>query len=209
MLKLLLSLCLLLTGLVSKTVEAYVNELYQLPKEKKLLLMHAYLIGLHTGWENTLPAIAWKESNFEPAANHKDGVMGSYGYYQVQLYYFLKAKGIKITEANKEKYKNYLLENMVQNAWAAVDNLNYWSKRYGGQKQLTKILASYNGGSNGINIPKAKAYAEDVKKRMKAIQIVLTTKHLDILLKDSYIMRTDVTVNLHHVWADIMTRSKI
>ena len=185
MLKYILTLCLLLTAVVSKSIEGYVNEIYNMSQDKKMTLLYSYIYGIHHDWETVLPAIAWKESNLRKVSNPKDGKMGSYGIYQVQVYYHLKAMNLKITDANIKAYSQKLTNDHYYNAYAAVVNLEYWAKLYG-RESLTKILASYNGGMKGVKLKVALNYAEDIQKRMKAIRIVFENKGLDNFVRDSY-----------------------
>ena len=185
MLKYFLTLCLLLTAVVSKSVDEYVNEIYNMPQDKKMTLLYSYLYGLHHDWEGVLPAIAWRESNLRKVSNPKDGKMGSYGIYQVQVFYHLKAMNLKITDANIKAYSQKLTTDHYYNATAAVINLEYWAKLHG-RESLTKILASYNGGVNGVNLKVALDYAEDIKKRIRAIRIVFKNKGLDKFMRYSY-----------------------
>lgn len=190
MLKYILTMCLLLTALVSKSVEGYVDEIYKMPEDKKMTLLYSYLYGLHHNWDGVLPAIAWKESNLEKVSSPQDGKMGSYGIYQVQVFYHLKAMKIRVTDSNIKAYSKKLTTNHYYNAYAAVVNLEYWAEIHG-RESLTKILASYNGGNNGPTMSVSIGYAEDVIKRMKAIEKVFKNKGLDKYIRYSYTYLND------------------
>ena len=161
-------------SLFSASVEGYVKELEKMPEEKFKKLLQAYVYGIIHDWEFTLPAIAWKESNFNTKAVSKVGALGTY---QVMPRYHAKASGEKV-----EHVKKKLIKDQVYASTASANNLNYW-KWYHGDEAYTKILASYNAG---FNIKAGMAYAKDVKLRAKAIKKYLTSRGIHIHIHKAY-----------------------
>ena len=80
-------------SLFSASVEDYVKELERMPEEKFKKLLQAYVYGIMHDWEYTLPAVAWKESNFDTKAVSKVGALGTY---QVMPRYHAKVSGEKV-----------------------------------------------------------------------------------------------------------------
>ena len=161
-------------SLFSASVEGYVKELEKMPEEKFKKLLQAYVYGIMHDWEYTLPAVAWKESNFDTKAVSKVGALGTY---QVMPRYHAKVSGEKV-----EHVKKKLIKDQVYASTASANNLNYW-KWYHGDEAYTKILASYNAG---FNVKAGMEYAKDVKLRAKAIKKYLTSRGIHIHMRKAY-----------------------
>ena len=170
----LLFIFLFIGSLFSASVEGYIKELEKMPEEKFKKLLQAYVYGIIHDWEFTLPAIAWKESNFNTKAVSKVGALGTY---QVMPRYHAKASGEKV-----EYVKKKLIKDQVYASTASANNLNYW-KWYHGDEAYTKILASYNAG---FNVKAGLEYAKDVKLRAKAIKKYLTSRGIHIHMRKAY-----------------------
>lgn len=149
-----------------KKVNQYYQELQTLSKQQVVDMMFAYAKGLPHDLGLTLAAIAWKESNFNTIpVNVTDGKYGSYGMYHVMLDYAAKRHGAK-SSFTKNKLAARLLNDKHFASEEAIRVLrSFASKRC----NLHCQIASYNGGTRGLAIPRARAYAEDIKLRVKAL----------------------------------------
>lgn len=147
---------------------SYRKELNNLTDNQKDVLVSALTNGKDYNLSYTLAAIAWKESMFGiRKENHKDGIKGSYGNYQIQLYYALEALELEHTKENEEMIKYYLTNNDNISAKYAIYMLLEWYKIH---KSYDKMVASYNVGTRSINSENGQRYLRDIKYRVKLLK---------------------------------------
>jgi hypothetical protein len=155
------------TPVTSKKLDKLGMELEQLsPEQYKTLLaiMHygdEYELGM------TLAAIAWKESGFGKFnMNLADGEYGSFGPFHIRLDYAAKRHGKK-----NDWSRSRLAERLLYDLEFAVKEAANVFKIFKDKKcNYSCALARYNGGYGASKNKVALAYAEDIKKRVKAIQ---------------------------------------
>lgn len=181
----------------SASVEKYYKQLKNLTDKQKIALVEFYVYGQNYGYNEILPAIAWKESSFcIQKISSKDGIMGSYGCMQVQLYYDLKAKKADMKKKTINTVRNMHINNNTYNMHAAIYNLNKWKERHG--DNIRHILASYNAGTKGPRSTIGIRYAEDVLIRSKAIKKYLQTtgigEYINAMLKQAKDERKDTLI---------------
>lgn len=170
----------------SSNYNKYYKELENLSSEQIAILFDSYYHGKEHDLELTLAAIAWKESSFGKfKVNSKDGKYGSFSSYQIKLDTHAKANNIEefahiIEEASK------LLHDNDYAAQVAIKNLLYWKER---RSTYSGMLASYNAGNKGLKNPKGRAYANDVKLRVKVLSDFIKDgypfKNLDVLISSN------------------------
>lgn len=161
----------------NKIVSEYLEELNNLDYDQRVFLMEAVAYGKSVGFENTLPAIAWRESGFNKnVINLSDGSKtkypGSYGPYQILLHNFMKIKNLEGKgAASKEAEK--LVRDMAYSREQAKEMLLYWKNYWSKQKVdnwYLRMIGSYNAGNASIDSDKGLAYAEDVVIRAKVLK---------------------------------------
>lgn len=180
----------------SKTVKDYVEELRNMSEEKYTFIVIGYYIGVKYDLGLTIPAIMWKESSFgRYTINKKDGRYGSFGVAQILLETALRRnKNLKLT---REELRIKLITDHRFNIEQARDELLYWKDYYknklGYKYWFTHMVSSYNAGWRGYSSRQGREYAEDIKKKIKALKIYfqttkrfpkLTRKHMLDIQKD-------------------------
>ncbi len=146
----------------------YQTELNNLDIHQKNVLTSALKVGKDYDLSYTLAAIAWRESLFGlKKTNHKDGIKGSYGTYQIQLYYALEILELEHTKQNEEMLRFYLINSEDISAKYAIFMLMEWYRIH---KDYDKMLASYNVGGISTKSANGQRYVRDIKYRIKLLK---------------------------------------
>lgn len=173
--KLLLLFVLLVNLSYGSTADKYRKELEALNFNQKVDMMFAYAMGLPEDLGLTLAAIAWKESNFNKyPMNVTDGKYGSYSMFHILLDYAAVRHGAN-TKFQKNKLAQRLLNDKKFAAREAISVLKAFEKDGCGWRCQ---VASYNGGTRGLNNPKGAAYAADIAIRIKVLDQYFTKNNL-------------------------------
>lgn len=175
-----------------KTQAELVQELNNLDYDQRMFLMEAVAYGKSVGFENTMPAIAWKESSFNRnVINLNDGAKskypGSYGAYQILLHNFMKIKKLE-GKNNASKEAEKLIRDLAYSREQAKDMLNYWKDYWTKQNVdnvYLRMIGSYNAGGLSVDSEKGRAYAEDVIVRAKVLKDWLNNSRVSGVVKIS------------------------
>lgn len=145
------------------------KRLSNLNTKEKEVLYRSIILGKEQGI--MLAAIAWQESQFgNLMKNDKDGIDGSYGYYQVQLHYANKRN----PDMNKEEVKEALLTDMEFQVQEALATINGFTKNK--KHSNHTLLKRYNGGYSDSK--QSIKYADNVIWKMKVIRAYIEQDHI-------------------------------
>lgn len=189
-----------------KTAEVsnYYNDLGKLSNDQRKVLIEAYIAGESNKLEKTLVAISWIESALgERLENLSDGKYGSYGRYHALLETVLDRNGMKHDKATRIAVAKKLKTDLNFANSEVIAELMYWSKVHKNKNNpYREMLASYNAGTKGLRSGAGQSYANDVVKRVKAIELYMkNNKQLIAAYKSTEQAKIILATNLKHTVA--------
>lgn len=187
-----------------KTAEVsnYYNDLGKLSNDQRKVLVEAYIAGESNKLEKTLVAISWIESSLgERLENLSDGKYGSYGRYHALMETVLDRHGMKADKSTRIAIAKKLKTDPNFANSEVIAELTYWSKVHKNKNNpYREMLASYNAGTKGLKSGAGQSYANDVVKRVKAIELYMKdNKQLITAYKSTEQAKTILATNLKQI----------
>lgn len=135
--------------------------------DQRAVLDTAYQVGRDVNGY-ILPALVWQESflgddiiRFSP----RDGNLGSYGVAHMQLTTIMHNEGIANTRANRAKYGERLVVDLMTNDLYAINQANNYLTKHIAALGVERGVARYNGSGAA-----ARRYSETVLGKAKTLQ---------------------------------------
>lgn len=134
------------------------------------ILIKSIIKARENGLNYELAAIALVESNLgHSSINIFDGRYGSYGPYQLNIYWYIKEN--KLTSKNQiNKLVNDLITNIDISSEIAIKQLKYWINRYG---SIDDGICGYNSGKQCSKSEKGREYMLKVKNKISILENLL------------------------------------
>ena len=165
----------------SSLYKKFMRELYHLSEHQKIILLKTYIKAKQFGYENTMTAIAWQESQFGKYLVDLSGP--SFGVFHNLVSSVARRNGKSGTSWSNSRIAERLILDYDFSFSQALAELKYWENywRSKGKPHIWReTVGSYNGGYRWRHKKSAVRYLKYIIIRVRVLKVYMRENYFNL-----------------------------